>query len=227
MEQLEKVVNGLDLCCSVLSCCENECPYFDDPECNKNIKEDALTLIRKRIKELDAAQTARVMTLEEVENALDTVVWVEEPGFENSADYYALIMAYSHKTGFVRVYFGFAKMPVAWVYKYEDYGKKWRCWTQRPTDEQRTSNIMGMTHQEAIETIKAYYPDESHTMLREALDIAMDAIKAQEPVQVGEKVEGFCEAPEFYSCGFCKNAIRKPWSYCPFCGKLVKWDAVH
>ena len=54
---------------------------------------------------------------------------------------------------------------------------------------------------------------------------ALSLLKTQEPVPVGEKVEGFCEAPEFYSCGFCKNAIRKPWGYCPFCGKPVKWHA--
>ena len=50
------------------------------------------------------------------------------------------------------------------------------------------------------------------------LDLLSDALsllKTQEPVPVGEKVEGFCEAPEFYSCGFCKNAIRQPWGYCP------------
>ena len=82
-------------------------------------------------------RTARVMTLEELEDAIDTVVWVEEPEFENFADHYALIMAYSHKVGFVRVSFGFAEMPVDCEYEYEDYGKKWRCWTQRPTDEQR------------------------------------------------------------------------------------------
>lgn len=38
-----------------------------------------------------------------------------------------------------------------------------------------------MTNQEAIETIKAHYPDERYTMLREALDMAMDVLKAQEP----------------------------------------------
>lgn len=27
----------------------------------------------------------------------------------------------------------------------------------------------------------------------------------------------------FYECGHCKNAIRKPWRCCPFCGRLVKW----
>jgi hypothetical protein len=39
-----------------------------------------------------------------------------------------------------------------------------------------------MTNKEAIETIKANYPDERYTMLREALDMAMELLKAQEPM---------------------------------------------
>lgn len=39
---------------------------------------------------------------------------------------------------------------------------------------------MGMTYREAIETIQAHYPNERYTMLREALDMAMNALKAQE-----------------------------------------------
>ena len=38
-----------------------------------------------------------------------------------------------------------------------------------------------MTNQEAIETIKANYPPENYAMLREALDIALALLKAQEP----------------------------------------------
>ena len=144
MEQFEKkVCKGLE-CCNQGERCR-ECPYaktsYDPEQCIRGyLLFDAIALIRQqqeRIRELEAAQTARVMTLEELEDALDTVVWVEEPEFENFADHYALIMAYSHKVGFVRVSFGFAEMPVDCEYEYEDYGKKWRCWTQRPTDEQR------------------------------------------------------------------------------------------
>jgi hypothetical protein len=143
MDQFEKVCNGLECCEKDVQLCYGEtvCEYYSlSPRCWTTLAHDALALIRKqqgRIMELEAAQTARVMTLEELEDALDTVVWVEEPEFENFADHYALIMAYSHKVGFVRVSFGFAEMPVDCEYEYEDYGKKWRCWTSRPTDEQR------------------------------------------------------------------------------------------
>lgn len=139
----EKLNTGLECCivCAKTHVCPAGCPYAMDEgvadgltvHCDGMLLMDA----QLRIRELEAAQTARVMTLEELENALDTVVWVEEPEFENFADHYALIMAYSHKVGFVRVSFGFAEMPVDCEYEYEDYGKKWRCWTQRPTDKQR------------------------------------------------------------------------------------------
>ena len=147
MEQFEKVCKGLeelrnfaDTKVHPIVSPENWGVYSDLCDLIDEFGTDALALIRQqreRIKELEAARAARVMTLEELEDALDTVVWVEEPEFENFADHYALIMAYSHKVGFVRVSFGFAEMPVDCEYEYEDYGKKWRCWTQRPTDEQR------------------------------------------------------------------------------------------
>lgn len=38
-----------------------------------------------------------------------------------------------------------------------------------------------MTNQEVIETIKANYPPENYSMLREALDIAIALLKSQEP----------------------------------------------
>lgn len=37
-----------------------------------------------------------------------------------------------------------------------------------------------MTNKEAIETIKANYPDERYTMLREALDMSIEALEKQE-----------------------------------------------
>lgn len=158
MDKLEKVIKGLECRKNAEMRCGNPCeetgnceyatlirdpsgePYYPYICDRKKLCEDAISLIhhqQERIKELEKAQTARVMTLEEVENALDTVVWVEEPEFENFAYHYALIMAYSHKLGFTRVWFAFSAPSVDVEYEYADYGKKWRCWTQRPTDEKR------------------------------------------------------------------------------------------
>lgn len=48
--------------------------------------------------------------------------------------------------------------------------------------------------------------------------------EAQEPMPCGEKIKAGDVMLDFYECGYCKNAIRKPWKYCPFCGKAVKWE---
>jgi hypothetical protein len=49
-------------------------------------------------------------------------------------------------------------------------------------------------------------------------------LKDREPVRAGKKIKTGDVVLDFYQCGHCKNAIRKPWRYCPFCGLAVKWD---
>ena len=79
-------------------------------------------------------QKSRVLTLEEVEDALDTVVWVDRPQVENSSDDDALISGYSRKLGHVDLKF----IDGDWgCFTYAWYGKTWRCWDKRPYDEQR------------------------------------------------------------------------------------------
>ena len=58
----------------------------------------------------------------------------------------------------------------------------------------------------------------------EKVDSALSLLKAQEPIPCGEKIKAGDVVLDFYECGYCKNAIRKPWRYCPFCGKEVKWE---
>lgn len=52
----------------------------------------------------------------------------------------------------------------------------------------------------------------------------LELLKAQEPTPCGEKIKAGDVMLDFYECGHCKNAIRKPWRYCPFCGRELKWD---
>ena len=56
------------------------------------------------------------------------------------------------------------------------------------------------------------------------IDDILTLLKEQEPIPCGEKIKAGDIVLVFYECGYCKNAIRKPWRYCPFCGKKVKWD---
>ena len=123
MADYEKVVKGLEACVDG-GCIE--CPYrkvCSDAEDFVALARDALKLLKPR-----------VLTLEEVEDALDTIVWVDRPQVENSSDEYALISSYSHKLGYVDLKFideGWGRFTYAW------YGKTWRCWDKRPYDEER------------------------------------------------------------------------------------------
>ena len=126
MADREKVIKGLE-CCMSEKICNSPCPYKG--QCDNGgyyfskAIEDAIGLLK--------AQEPMVITLEELSTLpIDTPVFIEEIndecgwnvfygideekdvcfcGFRASADYYDL----------------------------EEYGMSWRCWTLRPTDEQR------------------------------------------------------------------------------------------
>lgn len=88
-------------------------------------------------KALLKVQEPRVMTLEEVEDAIDSVVWVDRPLFDNLSNEYALIDSYSRKLQIVELRYPFCDKDYRERSDYATYGKAWRCWTARPTDEQR------------------------------------------------------------------------------------------
>ena len=142
-ELFEKVERGLDLCKEDSKFCFDNpsCPYESEfPRCCCALMADALALIRSqqaRIKELEAAQTARVMTLEEVKNS--EIVY-----FEDYADPDDSVEPIIRPAVNVEVKNGGIVMldSILWDEGFtfnsdSDYGKTWRCWTARPTDEQR------------------------------------------------------------------------------------------
>lgn len=99
------------------------CPYqpYRFGHCKYDVMRDALTLIRQqqeRIKELEAGQTARVMSLEEWENA-------HEP-LDGEC------MCYEIKNEGLE-----AMLVKAFNGCKELYGKNFRCWTSKPTVKQR------------------------------------------------------------------------------------------
>jgi hypothetical protein len=128
MELFEKVCKGLECCLpetqemAVLSCAD--CPY--DP-CSFSVSlpisliDDVRKLItaqQERIKELEAARAARVMSKEEWENAPEPLD--------------GECMCYEIKDNGLE-----AMLVKAFKGCKELYGKNFRCWTSRPTDEQR------------------------------------------------------------------------------------------
>ena len=137
-EQFEKVEKGLEICTESTEYGDCiTCPYHEDyypNACRYVNKKDALALIRQqqaRIAELEAAQTARLMTLEEVHEMSWDYCYLEEEVIKDKV---------------LQMYCGAYRVKcITWpsiascVLTFGDgaYGKRWRCWTQRPTDEQR------------------------------------------------------------------------------------------
>ena len=100
-------------------------PNFDDEE------KDALTKAIEALTE----QEPRVLTLEEVLSSPDTMIWVDEIwNDENSAEQYALIENFTYENCYVILrFFDGSSSEESTHY----YNEKWRCWTSRPTKEQR------------------------------------------------------------------------------------------
>lgn len=127
----DKVIKGLECCTKFSDRTCKDCTYQPaiakiDYLCYNNLMLDALELLKE--------QEPHVLTLEEVKDALDTVVWVDRPQIENFSNEYALISLYSRKWGYVNLKF-IDGDEARWIC--EQYGKLWRCWSARPTDEQR------------------------------------------------------------------------------------------
>ena len=133
-EKREKVIKGLECC--IYDDCE-KCDYkkggcLDNTKTFMNgLKRDAIALLK--------AQEPRVMTLEEIRDALKKPLW-KECKSGNKALYTGWVLAYDVQTGegITGTRLGMAEPSgrVVW-YKLDDYGKTWRCWISRPTDEQR------------------------------------------------------------------------------------------
>lgn len=133
MEQFKKVCKGLE-CHAHEGACGDGCPYYGKGICSEPLCADALALIRQqqeRIKELEAGRAARVMTLEEVHEMSWDYCYLEEEVIKDNV---------------LQMYCGKHRIKcVTWpsiascVLTFGDdaYGKRWRCWTQRPMDEQR------------------------------------------------------------------------------------------
>lgn len=142
MELFEKVEKGLECCNDGHKC--KACPYGKHLDstigCAQNVMRDSLSLLHSqqaRIKELEMVQTARVMTLEEVKNS--EIVY-----FEDYADPDDSVEPIIRPAVNVEVKNGGIVMldSILWDEGFtfnsdSDYGKTWRCWTARPTDEQR------------------------------------------------------------------------------------------
>lgn len=123
MPDREKIIKGLEHCSKGPIGCQTNCPYQRDFGCRAQLTADVLSLLKE--------QEARVMTMSEVKAFDWDYCYLEEerlPGKEYRAvcgDYALTCITWPCVTS-MRIQHGD-----------ESYGRKWRCWSAKPTDEQR------------------------------------------------------------------------------------------
>jgi hypothetical protein len=124
----EKVIKGLECCAAD---CVDGCPYekieAEGWNCTTLLCRDALELLK--------AQEPRLLKQEELEE-VGGVCYLEW-----FADLYLGIIIHEdviiQKGAFTDTAVGIATEDGIGFWALGEYGKTWRCWTSRPTDEQR------------------------------------------------------------------------------------------
>ena len=97
------------------------------------ICKDALALInaqQERIKALEAGQTARVVTPEEIKDG-------ESYWLSAAKEFTRPVICVHREDDARKSYITFVWRFGTFSWDPEDYGKTWRCWSAQPTDDQR------------------------------------------------------------------------------------------
>ena len=87
-----------------------------------------------------------------------------------------------------------------------------------------------LTPQEAIESIKCNYPPPNYSILRESLDISIEALEKQIPKKPFLESKKGIATIAMWHCPVCKNEIISNWnrdianSYCHHCGQAILWE---
>ena len=121
MIDLEKVIAGLESQLDDLS------KYADADE--------VLTLTQGQVKDLLAQlkeQEPRIMTRLEIDQSEGCIVWFEDDQF----NCYALVDGIDQRNSWIWLN-TVGDMGLQQRRDCENYGKRWRCWTKRPTEDQR------------------------------------------------------------------------------------------
>lgn len=130
MSDRERIISALENCSDPAGKCR-DCPYEECERFEKSISEYPDELIRKAV-ELLKEQEPRVLTHEEADaiahQTEETAIYLER---KSDKSLYAAIAGDTQ-----------GRVPnISWLGKernYQDeYGISWRCWSARPTDEQR------------------------------------------------------------------------------------------
>ena len=135
MPDARKVIRGLE-CCEIYGNCDANggCPYKSavNGKCLEAAIGDALALSK--------AQEPRVMTLEEIK-ALPDYVFLEDRDISHAFSIKTISRPALPQLVFVNISgeecVGFRGPDGYTILVTSRYGVEWRCWTSRPTDEQR------------------------------------------------------------------------------------------
>ena len=136
MNDREKVMLGLKVCSSSdmnMDC--PKCPYHMHTKqavyCMDRLMRDALTMLKER--------EARVMSLEEVRSDHERVYWIEcgDSITQHYGQYRGTCYWYQGEKGKFEQFDCIEPSDQYLRRKANKYGKEWRCWTSRPTEEQR------------------------------------------------------------------------------------------
>lgn len=146
---MERVVNGLECCFDVQSGWKDAvwvcpaCPYAKNEgkpcETLAPLLDDALALLK--------AQQPRVMTLEELDDLRgrgQAVYFQDRDAAAKCQD--AFFICCEHNVAWL-------KGETYTLHRYvAEYSKTWRCWTSRPTDEQREATPWDVGKKARVET---------------------------------------------------------------------------
>lgn len=127
MDEREKVIYSIERCiCHVPDACR-DCGYDNEPcpECFEHLLRDALSLLK--------AQEPRVMTYEEMMEA--EVCFFEVKDIKEIYPY--IRFEIDGESYWTSPYTNNEDNPFEQMATQEEYQKDARCWTSRPTDEQR------------------------------------------------------------------------------------------
>lgn len=145
-DKIEKARKGLRTCVESEGIgCPLSCPYYEpcmsDPRhIYSPMMNDVLTeyeRMMEQIKSLEAARIPRLMTLEEVHDIDWDYCYLEEEVIQDN-----VLQKYCGKHRVKCITWPSIASCVL-TFGNDGYGKRWRCWTQRPTDEQRKAVAWG------------------------------------------------------------------------------------
>lgn len=153
MTKIEKVLNGLSRCCSLETALCDECPYNNHGgpnPCEDSLLRDARDVLQayvnanKSLAEMirkKEQKEPRVMTFDEIKG-YDDWVWLDRktPSWIGVDEGWVTIPYYDKDND--AVWFSDNTFGIRTTCN-KSCHKGWRCWTSRPTDEQRQHTPWG------------------------------------------------------------------------------------